>query len=103
MYQIIKDGETVAITEKLHFIKQDTSGIFKACNEREAQGIAVNNTPYNLIGREAMNGCETVAILEVDGGASIQTGEQQQTALAALLIEVKYKQTLYDLGVCENA
>lgn len=72
MYAIYQNGVEIAITEKLKYIKQAPSGVFIPCKENEAQGIAVKNTAYNLVGREPMTGCETVAIMEVDGGAYIK-------------------------------
>lgn len=101
MYKIVKDGKTVAITEKLNFIKQSESGVFVGCSEREAQGVAVKNTPYNLFGRGGMNGCETVAVLEVDGGACIHTGDESQNETDALIVDHEYRLTLIELGVTE--
>lgn len=99
MYKIIKDGETIAITEKLRYIKQNGAGVFIGCNDKDAQGIAVKNTPYNLAGRGAMRGCETVVVLEVDGGDCIQAGEEMQTDTDALIIEHEYRLTLLEMGV----
>lgn len=101
MYRIIKNGEEIAITEKLNFIRQTTAGVFVSCTEREAQGVAVKNTAYNLVGREAMANCETVAIIEVDGGAHIQTGETSQTEADALIVDHEYRLTLLEMGVTE--
>lgn len=99
MFKIIKDGETIAITEKLHFIKQDGNGIYKSCSEKEAQGVAVKNTPYNLVGREAMNGCATVSVMEIDAGAHIQAGDVMQTETDALVVDHEYRIALIELGV----
>ena len=101
MYKIIKEGKAIATTEKLNFIKQSEKGIYISCNETEAQGVAVNNKAYNLIGRQAMNECETVSIFEFDGGASIQTGEENQTATDTLIVDHEYRLTLIEMGVTE--
>ena len=101
MYKIIKDGEEIAITEKLNYIKQTASGVFVGCTEKEAQGVAVKNTAYNLLGREPMNECETVIAIEVDGGEHIKTGEESQTETDVLVVDHEYRLTLLELGVTE--
>lgn len=106
MYKIINqtDGATIATTEKIRYIKQSRAGAFVSCTEAEAQGVAYNNKAYNLAGRENMSGCDiSVIVVEIDSGAELAAHNERQTALAALLVDVKYKQTLLDLGVSENA
>lgn len=101
MFKIIKDGNEIAITEKLNYIKQNTNGVYISCNETEAQGVAVKNTPYNLFGRENMDGCETVIAVEVDGGEHIQTGEASQNETDVMVVDHEYRLTLIELGVVE--
>ena len=101
MYKIIKDGVVIATTEKLNFIKQSASGIFVSCDESDAQGVAVKNTAYNLVGREPMNECETVAAFEVDGGACIQENGENQTETDTLVVDHEYRLTLLEMGVAE--
>ena len=101
MYKIIKDGAIVAMTEQLNFIKKEADGVFYACTESEAQGIAVNNTAYNLLGREEMAECETVIAVKVDGGACILEGENNQTETDALIVDLEYRMALYEMGVSE--
>ena len=71
MYKIIKDGEAMGMTEAPNYIKQAENGCFAICQEAEAQGIVHNGTPYHLLGREAMDGVETVTVEETDAGAQI--------------------------------
>lgn len=76
MYQIYKDGETMAVVDEPIFIRRHTNGCFVQCPENQAQGIAIQSTPYQLLGRESMGeGLETVMAVEVDGGVYL-SGEQ---------------------------
>ena len=99
MFKIIKDGKTIAITEQLIYIRQKETGVFVACEEQAAQGVAVNNTAYNIFGREEMKGCETVAIMEVDGGGCIFTGDEDQTETDTMIVEHEYRLTILEMGV----
>ena len=101
MYKIKKDNELIAMTEKLNFIKQTDKGIFVSCNEKDAQGIAVKNTPYNLLGRKAMASCETVFVFEVDGGECIKNTDENQIVSDALVVDHEYRITLIEMGVIE--
>ena len=109
MYQIIKDGKPLARLEKIRFVKSSGrknrhgGAIYEECEKREAQGVAIKGKAYNLIGRELAPELETVVVCEVDSGDEMTAADERQTALAALLVDVKYKQTLLDLGVSENA
>ena len=71
MYKIKKNGATVAMTEAPTYIKQADNGCFVLCPEEEAQGVAHNGTPYHLLGRQEMEGVETVTMEQVDAGAEI--------------------------------
>lgn len=101
MYNVKKDGEIIAMTEKLHFIKQSKNGIFVKCDEKDAQGIAVKNTPYNLLGREPMTGCETVLVFEIDAGEHLKNSDENQLVSDALVIDHEYRLTLLEMGVTE--
>ena len=100
MYQIILNGAVIAITEKVNYIRQD-GAVYVGCDEAEAQGVAVKNKPYNLLGREPMGEIESVVIFEVDGGRHIETGENSQTETDVLVIDHEYRLTLLELGVLE--
>ena len=101
MYKVYKNGEEIAITEKLNYIKQNAAGVFITCEEKEAQGVAVQNTAYNLVGREKMDGCDTVTIMYIDGGEHIHTGEASQNETDVLIVDHEYRLTLLELGVNE--
>jgi hypothetical protein len=99
MFKIIKDGEQIGITEKLHYIYQKENGVFYECDSKEAQGIAWKGTPYNLRGRAPMAVNETVIVIEVDGGEHIHDGENNQYESDALIVDHEYRLTLIELGV----
>lgn len=80
MYKIVKGSEVIGIVEAPRYIKQ-VDGIYVQAEESEAQGVAVNSTPYNLPDG-GMEGLETVTVSEVDGGEYILT---QQSAIDAML------------------
>ena len=84
MYRIIKDGETYAYVEEPRYIRQNSNGIFVKTTKDEAQGIALDSTPYNLFGREAMDGVdETVMLSTLDSGSVIYS---QQDSLDELIL-----------------
>ena len=56
MYEIRKDGAVLALTEKPTYIYRHEEGFYALCDEAQAQGIAVNGTPYSLHGRPAIEG-----------------------------------------------
>lgn len=99
MYKILKNGKTLAITDTLNYIKQAESGVFVGCSANDAQGIAVKNTVYNLVGRSPIAGCESVVVFKVDGGACIENGDASQTETDTLVIDHEYRLTLLEMGV----
>lgn len=101
MYKVIKNGVEIAITDELTFIKQTADSVFVLCTEDEAQGVAVRNTPYNLLGRGGMTDCETVVVAKVDGGEHIEAGEASQLETDVLVVDHEYRLTLLELGVVE--
>lgn len=69
MYKIIStENSAVGLTEKPTYIKIAANGSYVLCSEAEATGIAHNGKPYHLLDRDAMDGLETVFLLEVDMG-----------------------------------
>ena len=71
MFRIIKDGVSVGMTETPNYIRQAENGCYVLCPEPEASGIAFEGTQYHLLGREALEGLETVRLEETDAGAEI--------------------------------
>ena len=54
MYQVIKeDGNIIAICDKNRYIKLNplSGALIEAKDENDAEGVAVNGTPYSLINK----------------------------------------------------
>lgn len=73
MYSIVVNNETIALTSQLRYIKVNpVSGCYiQAKNRQEAQGIAVNGTPYNIDGHTEITGQPEAFIYEGDAGTLI--------------------------------
>lgn len=90
MYEIRKDGAAIALTEKVNYIRQHENGFYVLCDEKEAQGIAVNGTAYHLLNRPGMEGLDTVFIVEVDAGGELSSAAKmsgQLTAAAKIFVQ----------------
>lgn len=84
MYQINRvDGTEIAIAETIVYIKIGDSGDFTPTNEEESIGVAVNSTPYNLMGFDAIDGAETVVVSKCDAASKIA---QQQALIDELVL-----------------
>lgn len=68
MFRITKNGASVGMTEAPTYIKQHSNGSFVLCPEPEASGIAFAGSAYHLLGREPLEGAESVMLEEVDAG-----------------------------------
>lgn len=76
MYKIINaEGRELGMTERPYYIRRSESGSYTPCSEKEAQGVALNGTPYHLFGRAAMDGLETVVLSETDAGSILREQE----------------------------
>ena len=108
MFRIIKtsDGESLGMTESPVYIRQsEENGCFILCPEPEASGIAFAGTPYQLLGREPMNGAgdmETVMLESVDAGAVLQESQESYPDLDAMAIDHEYRLTLLELGLAAS-
>ena len=73
MYRIIRetDGTSIGMTEAPNYIRKAANGCFNLCPEPMASGIAFAGTVYHLLGREEIEGAETVALEETDAGVEI--------------------------------
>ena len=80
MYEIRKDGAVLALTEKPTYIYRHEEGFYALCDEAQAQGIAVNGTPYSLLGRTSIEGLEEVFLVETDGGEVLRKTAEAQAA-----------------------
>lgn len=87
MYQIIKNGEVIAAQAGLQWVKKQENGIFVRSSAEEGQGILVGDTIYIVRGKPAMDGRETVDIVEVQdtaapgGDGRVKDVEEQLAAI----------------------
>ena len=102
MYNIVKDGAVLAMTEKPSYVRRQGNGYFAVCEEQEAQGIVHNGTVYHLAGREALEGQETVVLEQVDAGADLGATKQTVADADAMNVDQEYRLTLLELGVNEG-
>ena len=55
MYAIIVDGEIISLCDHPRYIKKNpSSGAYIQCQEKDAEGVAANGTPYNINGEDAI-------------------------------------------------
>lgn len=87
MYQIIKGGAVLALTEAPNYIKTSESGAFVLCQEADAQGIAYAGEAYHLLGRPELEDRETVTISETDAGVEIDKLDQTGSIAFVTLAE----------------
>lgn len=86
MFQIIKDGVVVALTDELRFVRKHNNGCFIQVDEENAQGIAMGGKVYHLLGKEKIEGVEdTVGYSAIDGGQYVAL---QQDTIDTLLLQM---------------
>lgn len=68
MYAIIQNGTYLALTEKPRYVKLNNNEVWVTCEKKDALGISVNGTLYNLLGRADIEGAKEVVIKEVENG-----------------------------------
>ena len=69
MYQVITDGKVVGLVDRLRYIKVNTKtgALVQANGPEDAQGIAIQGTPYNLLGHSEIPGAPQAIAVEKDG------------------------------------
>lgn len=102
MYKIINaEGRELGMTEQPYYIRLSESGCYTPCGEKEAQGVALNGTPYHLFGRENMGEeLETVLLWETDGGNIIQ---EQQAVSGIVFVSLAESGGIDDVTASEHA
>lgn len=95
MFKIIKDGTSLGMTEAPTYVRQAENGCFVLCQEAEATGIAHNGTVYHLLGREALEGAESVILEAADAGAEIQAAGESAANNAKLSGQLSAVAKLY--------
>ena len=71
MFRINRNGDCIGMTEAPNYVKPSENGSYVLCPEPEASGIAYNGVVYHLLGRDPLEGVETVMLEETDAGAEI--------------------------------
>lgn len=87
MYEIIKDGAVLALAESPNYIRLHPDGFYILCEQSEAQGVALDGTPYHLFGRKPMDGLETVVLVEIDSGRILREQETVNSIAFVTLAE----------------
>ena len=87
MYEIIKDGAVLALTESPNYIRLHPDGFYILREQTDAQGVAVDGTPYHLFGRASIEGLETVVLAETDAGRILQEQETVNSIAFVTLAE----------------
>ena len=95
MFKIIKDGTSLGMTEAPTYVRQAENGCFVLCQEGQATGIAYGGTVYHLLGREALEGAESVILEETDAGAEIQAAGESAANNAKLSGQLSAATKLY--------
>lgn len=95
MFKIIKDGTSLGMTEAPTYVRQAENGCFVLCQEGQATGIAYGGTVYHLLGREALEGAESVILEETDAGAEIQAAGESAANNAKLSDQLSAAAKLY--------
>lgn len=95
MFKIIKDGTSLGMTEAPTYVRQAENGCFVLCQEGQATGIAYGGTVYHLLGREALEGAESVILEETDAGAEIQAAGESAANNAELSGQLSAAAKLY--------
>ncbi len=95
MFKIIKDGTSLGMTEAPTYVRQAENGCFVLCQEGQATGIAYGGTVYHLLGREALEGAESVIMEETDAGAEIQAAGESAANNAKLYGQLSAAAKLY--------
>ena len=95
MYRIVKDGTELALIEAPSYVRQARNGCFVLCQEAEAAGIAYNGTVYHLLGREVLEGAESVILEVADAGVEIQAARESAAQSAKLSGQLSAAARLY--------
>lgn len=99
MYKITKDGASLGMTERPNYIKRAPNGCLVLCPEAEATGIVWEGTPLHLLGRDELEGAETVMLEEMDSGPELFTAADALSDIDAMNVDHEYRLTLVSLGL----
>ena len=86
MFEIIKNGNVIAMTETINYIRLHPDGFYILCEKEEATGVAVDGTPYALFDG-SLGDCESVVVFEVDGGRKLREQDEVNSITFVTLAE----------------
>lgn len=86
MYEIRKADGVIALTEKPNYIRLHPDGFYILCEQKEAQGVAVNGVPYAL-SEGALGACEAVIVVKRDTGSILREQETVNSITFVTLAE----------------
>ena len=109
MYEIRKDGGVIALAEAPNYIRRHADGFYILCEEKDAQGVAVDGAAYCLMGRTGLDELEEVQIVERDAGTIIlQQGKDAtmsrteiETALCDIDAANEEAHASYETALCD--
>lgn len=81
MYQIVKDGIALGLTESPNYVEPLDNGSWGLCDEPRARGIAWEGKVYGLAGKPVTDDLETVTLAFVDSGALTNEAVSVQSIL----------------------
>lgn len=99
MFKIIKDGTSLGMTEAPTYVRQAENGCFVLCQEGQATGIAYGGTVYHLLGREAVEGAESVILEKTDAGDLVKRIQDTAKDVDAMNVDQELRLTLLELGI----
>lgn len=99
MFKIIKEGTSLGMTEAPTYVRQAENGCFVLCQEGQATGIAYGGTVYHLLGREALEGAESVILEETDAGDLVKRIQDTAKDVDAMNVDQELRLTLLELGI----
>ena len=81
MYQIMKNGSSIGLTEQPTYVEPLDNGSYGLCDELRAHGIAYEGKVYALEGKDGMEDLETVSLVQTDAGRVILGQNEVQSIL----------------------
>lgn len=99
MYQIMKNGVSIGLTEQPTYVEPLDNGSYGLCSEAQARGIAYEGQVYALEGRPDMEGLETVSLLQTDAGPVILG---QNAVQSILFVTAAEQGTVDDVTAAEH-
>lgn len=71
MFRLMQNGVMVALGENLRYIRMQENGSYGFCDKADAQGVAMDSTPYHIDGMDELAGAETVSVETVEAGTIV--------------------------------